>query len=124
MANSAKTKVHQFKYVKIADFRTTQIHGVYGGFNLRGQLNLNFYVEAPELQKMSKAEILGNRLGPEKFESTDPISVRELQFGINIDLSLAKEIVNWMNRHITDYESKIEKATSKALTEASDNANK
>jgi hypothetical protein len=121
MANTPKTKVHQFKYVKIADFRTTQIHGVYGGFNLRGQLNLNFYVETLELQKMSKSQILGNRLGPEKFELIDPISVRELQFGINLDLSLAKEIVNWMNRHISDYESRIEK--SKAINETNDNTN-
>jgi hypothetical protein len=65
MAPPPKQKNHTFKYVKINDFKTVQIHGAYGGVNLRGQLNMNFYVECPDLPKTTQSLILGNTLGPE-----------------------------------------------------------
>lgn len=108
MAPPPKSKIHNFKYQKTQDFKTSQIHGVYGGINMRGQLNMNFYVEAADLQKTSFAPIVDNKLAPEEFPvMTERHSVRELQFGINVDLDIAKATALWMLKHIEEYEIRL-----------------
>jgi len=106
MAQAPKLKQHTFKYVKIDGFRTDQIHGVYGGINLRGQLNINFYIEAPDLAKSTHAPIVGQQLGKEVFApSGESSTVRELHYGVNIDIPIAKEMIRWMEEHIKNFET-------------------
>jgi hypothetical protein len=104
MAPPPKNKTFAIKYIKNDGFKTTQVHGVYGGMNVRGQLNIVFYVDTVDYPKTNFVPIIGKTLGKEVL-TLEQAAVRELHFGINVDIPLAKEIIKWMSDHVTAYEA-------------------
>jgi hypothetical protein len=121
MAPPPKKKQHTFKYQKAHDFKTIQIHGAYGGMNIRGQLNMNFYVETPDLVKSTTANIVNGKLGPEEFPiPTEQSSIREFQFGINIDIGMVKSTAQWMINHVEAYEKKLNELKNNNVIKDSD----
>lgn len=127
MAAPQKKRVHNFKYQKLSDFKTIQVHGVYGGMNLRGQLNMNFYVEAGDLAKTSSSQITNNKLETEVFpvaSLTEQSSIRELHFGVNIDIAIVKSTAQWMLKHVNDYETKVKEieTNNSSLIQTNNNA--
>jgi len=106
MTSPSKLKTYNFKYSKVDGFKTTQVHGVYGGLTIRGQINMNFYVDTIEPIEATTAPISdNNKLGKEVLSPNSPLSsMREVHFGINIDILLAKELVAWLDAHIKNHE--------------------
>jgi len=101
-------KLYTFKNVKNVDFRTVWASGVFGGVTAKGQLNMNFFLDTLELPKSVQHEIIGNDLAPHPVPASpsEPSSVREVQFGLLLDLEVAKTVVTWMQQHINEFEEK------------------
>ena len=100
-------KVHSFKFVKASDFKTVTANGVFGGITVKGQLNMNFYVETIDLPKVVQHQILDGVLNPIPIKVNLPqeaSSLREVPFAINLDIDVAKSIVHWMQDHIDKYD--------------------
>jgi hypothetical protein len=107
MAKNNKT--HSFKFVKNQDFKTIGVSGVFGAMTLRGLLNINFYVDTIDLPKVVKHEVTpANILGAEipSPPSLETFSIREVPFGVNIDIPTAKSMIIWMQKHITEFEDR------------------
>jgi hypothetical protein len=101
-------KLYTFKNVKNVDFRTVWASGVFGGMTAKGQLNMNFFLDTLELPKSVQHEIIGNDLAinPLPAPPVEPSSVREVQFGLLLDLEVAKTVVKWMQEHINEFEQR------------------
>ncbi|MEJ6980728.1 hypothetical protein WG906_09730 [Pedobacter sp. P351] len=97
-----------FKYMKSHDFRSVIVNGIFGGVNTRGNLAMNFYVETHEIPKSTEHIMLQDgKLSPLPIVPEKDVTViRELPFGILVDLNTAKSIVEWMQKHIAEHELK------------------
>lgn len=97
-----------FKYIKSDGFKTVQIDGVIGGMTVKGHLNMNFYIDAPELPKTVKHNIMpSGHLGPELPAAPlglEMTSLREVQLAVNIDILTARTIIQWMQNHLNKFE--------------------
>lgn len=101
---------HTFKYVKSPTFETLIANGIVGGINPRGLLSMNFYIDAIDLPKTNKYEVKENgQLGQEiaqNQQSLETASIRELISGVTVDLPTAKSLVQWILKHINEFEVK------------------
>lgn len=102
-----KIEVH---YIKSSDFRTIFGNGVFGGITPLGQLNINFFSERAAIPKrvVYAAGKLENPLELTEIEreGKDGI-VREVQFGILMDMNMAISFRNWLDSKIEEYKSKV-----------------
>lgn len=84
--------------------------GVYGALGNNGLINANFFVDRAVIPISESIEIdeSGKILGsptPEK----DGDAVREVQFGLLLDINTAKIVANWLNDRIKEFEDKVKK---------------
>lgn len=113
-------KTFNFKFVKASDFKTTGINGVFGGINIRGHLNMNFYIDTVFVPEEIKHNVTATgKLGTEiPLDSTsEGIALREIPFGVTFDISAAKSIIQWMQKHVDAYEANqlTQKATDETI---------
>jgi len=96
-----------FKFVKAHDFKTVPIDGIFGSVTVKRELNINFFVDVSEMPKTINHEVISHgRIGKEIAVDTTPgVGVREVPFGINVDVGIAKSIVIWLNEKIKEIES-------------------
>ena len=101
-------KNYNFKFVKNPDFRTVKADGVYGGVTVRGEINMNFYVDTIDLPKnqlysMDSKGAITKEIPVEKKAE----SIRELITGINMDLETTKSVILWLNDKVKQAEATI-----------------
>lgn len=107
---AASSPKYTFKYVKNADFKTVKVDGVYGGITIRGDINMNFYIETVDLPDSlqytmnERGDIVKEIVAEKKPEST-----RELSVGINMDMATAKSFVIWLSDKVKLAEDAIAK---------------
>ena len=103
-------------YIKNNDFRTVFGSGVFGGITPQGQMNINFFTERASIP--SKVVYAVNQVGdPLQLteidrEGKDGI-IREVQFGILMDMSMAITFREWLDSKIQEFRSN--DSTSKAV---------
>jgi hypothetical protein len=110
MAKENQPKTATFKFVKTHDYKNVGVTGAFGGITVRGDININFYLDVVKLPPNTVHAVEQNGIiGEEQVRLPDPEFVREVPFGINIDVNTAKSIVVWMNSKIKDAEAHISK---------------
>lgn len=95
----------QILYEKNQDFRTVLATGVYGGFTSNGLLNIHFYTDRTPLPSSSKVIVPDG--DKEKAFEVPEISngpIREVHFGVLVTPELARNLVSWMSKHISEFE--------------------
>lgn len=106
------------RYTKSPHFHSGFITGVYGGLAPNGLLNMNFFTDKiePPASFMIEAndEGLGKPEGP-----TQTTFIRELVVGIEVDVSSAKVINNWLSQKIREAETMQKQL--KGLNESNEN---
>lgn len=109
MTDQKKLTIHN----KIsAIFREIHVDGAYGGLTPRGLINLNFYAERAPIPRSSEFEITAeNTLGKSLGDSEDSKTgiLREYEFGIYMDIAVAKAIITLLTNKISEYETAINK---------------
>lgn len=107
MAEIQKVTIHN----KLsASFREIHVDGAYGGFTPRGLFNLNFFAERAPIPKSAEFELKpDNTLSISGTPSNDSKTgiLREYEFGIYMDINVAKTMVELMQKAIGEYENLI-----------------
>ncbi len=97
----------RFKYKFQENYNPVYTNGVYGGFNVSGDLVANFFFERLPIPK---EEIVGMYSGQpiEANVPSIPVTIiRYIQTGIVINLDTAKVIRDWLDTQIKNAEAQI-----------------
>lgn len=96
----------QFKFVKTEDFKTTPVNGVWGGITVGGNLNMNFYIDTVEMPKQVVHSVVHGKISqhPKIPIPTSNVAIREVPFGVTLDITTARQVAEWINRHIDHFE--------------------
>lgn len=100
------TRKIKVRYLKSHDYKISFANGIFGGINSNGLINANFYIDRMVIPDSETVEIdeTGKRLSPPEIVR-DGDAVREVQFGVIIDVKTAKRIAEWLTMKITEHES-------------------
>ena len=107
MANETKKipSEVEFFFELDKDYRIIASNGVWGGLTPRGQLQLDFFVEKLAIPDSIKNAISEDgRIGKELSRSPMKRVVRRLQVGILLSIGEARDLIEFMNRKIAEYE--------------------
>jgi hypothetical protein len=96
----------KFHFIKATDCKEFSPNGMFGGLCPNGKISVALYSERPPIPKEIVHTIEGLKLGPEltdkRIGKTD--YVRVVQSVIQIDVSVAKSFVEWLQERIKDAE--------------------
>lgn len=95
-----------FLYERADDYRIVASNGAFGGTTTQGDFRIEFYVEAPEVPTTVRHKIVDGRLGDiiERLPTETRI-VRQLQFGVLMSRDQARNLAEWINRHLAESEA-------------------
>lgn len=84
------------------NFRELHVDGAYGGLTPKGLININFYAERFPIPKSVTHNLLDNT----SLDSEDSKQglIREFEFGIYMDLNVAKQISDFLLNKISEFE--------------------
>ncbi len=108
------TKV-SFKYIKSNGFRVVHADGAIGGTTPTLEIHMTIFSQRKPIPRKSTFEISPTgQLGPEIVSLREGESglVRELETDIVMNLSVAKSLVVWLQRHINEIEQAIQQHLS------------
>lgn len=90
-----------------ANYRELHIDGAFGGITTRGYINLSFYAERLPIPKATDFSITSEgKMGDKIADSEDSKQglLREFEFGVYMDITTAKSLVEFLNVKITELE--------------------
>lgn len=92
------------------NYRQIHVDGAFGGITPRGLINLSFYAERTPIPKSSEFAIENNYFGTLLNNSEDSKTgvLREFEFGIYADISVAKAIIKLLTEKIDDFEKTVQ----------------
>ena len=93
------------------DFKTVLATGVFGGLTPNGLINMNFFLERANIPDTIIYQLSEDGRTAEKEVSVEGGEgiVREVFFGVVIDVNTANDLVNWLNERIKMVESNFNK---------------
>jgi hypothetical protein len=105
------TRKFKIRYIKSNDYRVHLSTGVYGGLGTNGLINANFYVDRSVIPKSETIEVddLQKKIIGKPLIEKDGDAVREVQFGTLLDVNTAKQLVDWLNKKISEHEERFKK---------------
>lgn len=97
------------KYIFKDDFNPIYVNGAQGGINPLGEIVINFYLERAALPNSQTYEIEGGDLRTAKELESEPKDlknsfVRVIENGVIMNYQTAKEIHQWLGKHIEKLE--------------------
>ncbi len=93
----------RFEYEEAPDNNLNYTHGVWGGINPQGEIEMNFYYEKDKVPTFSERSISADGvLGPELMPLEDDIRVvvRTIHSKILINFHTAKALHEWLSEKI------------------------
>ena len=87
-------------YLKVNDFRTVIATEVVGGPTVNGAINMNFFIDRQPIPRTVVHRINNNALGEEIERDAKEGVVREVPFGVILDLETARTVRNWLDSMI------------------------
>jgi hypothetical protein len=110
MADSEEKKF-AINYLKVEPFNSRFVTGVIGGVTVNGMINMNAFLDRMVIpQKVVHAIDEKNKtLGEVVDQTTKEGIIREVHTGLVFDVKTAKEIINWLDGHISNIEKKSHK---------------
>ena len=98
----------KFHFLKGPDFRSVHVDGAFGGLSTKGFLHLTVYAERNAIPREVTYEIRDGRLGDEilsKRVGKDGI-VRQMEVGLVMNEETARDIRNWLDKRLEDFEER------------------
>lgn len=101
--NKEDNKLSQitFNYIKADNFHSVLSTGVVGGITVNALIDMNFFTDRVTIPQKITLEI--NKDGSVAKEiniETKSGTVREVQFGVLMDVTVAKSLISWLNEKI------------------------
>ena len=98
----------RYKYVMDDSVRMSTAHGVWGGINPQGEIELNFYEESDSLPQWSECLVAPvGSLGPEMMDEEN-LEVREVVRRINtrvlLNYNTARAVLEWLEDRVAALE--------------------
>lgn len=98
----------RYKYVMDDSVRMSTAHGVWGGINPQGEIELNFYEESDSLPQWSECLVAQDgSLGPEMMDEEN-LEVREVVRRINtrvlLNYNTARAVLEWLEDRVAALE--------------------
>jgi len=90
-------------FIKNNDFRTILTTSVYGGITINGLINANFCVDRTVIPLKTVSTIEGVTLAEKQRESKEGI-IKEVQIGVLMDITMAKQTIDWLQKQIKQVE--------------------
>jgi hypothetical protein len=104
-----------FHYIKLPDYRVFHVDGAIGGATPKGGLSISFFSERAAIpQSVTHALTETGALGSETNRVSKQGIIREIECGILFDLATAKDIHEWLGKHIMTIEAQVAKAQTKS----------
>jgi len=110
-ARSKPPKKITFNYIKTPSYRTFHVDGFYGGLTAKGYLYAEFFLERSVTPQKETYEVKYNKLGEIIGSEGKEGVVREIEAGMNMDLSTMLVLQKWLNEKIAEYQSKFQNTT-------------
>lgn len=98
----------RFHYLKGNQYRNVFADGVIGGPTPSGKLHLSFYVERIPIPDQTASRVLSTgEIGEDipELKITREGMLRELEFGLMVDIEFAKKLRDWLDRNIHQVET-------------------
>ncbi len=93
----------RYEYEQNQDLRLNYAHGVWGGLNAHGEVEMNFYTESEKLPPFSECAILpdGN-LGEEvaPFDENVQIIARRIHSKVLLNYHAARSVLEWLEEKV------------------------
>ncbi|MGE4296581.1 MAG: hypothetical protein AB7E47_01010 [Desulfovibrionaceae bacterium] len=92
-----------YEYSVPDDLHTAYAHGVWGGVNPHGEIELSFYTESDKIPLFAQRAILPDgSLGPEVTELGEDrkIIVREVKAKVLLNYHAAKAVIAWLEEKV------------------------
>lgn len=101
--DDSKKKVH-VHYIQSNGYRVVHADGAHGGGTPRGKIIISFHSERLPIPEMVVHELEGNHLSDELVEERQSKKgvVREVEVGVMMDLSVAKDLHSWFGSKILE----------------------
>lgn len=97
----------KYEYVPRKDLPMIYAHGVWGGINSHGEIEVNFYTESDKLPVTSQREVLPDgSVGPE-IPDDDPQTktiVRNVHAKVVVSYQTARAVIEWLEDKIATLE--------------------
>lgn len=111
-----------FHYIKSSDFRTVHVDGAIGGLTTKGFLHFSVYNERAAIPQETTHNILPNGLLgdeiPDQRKSKEGI-VRQMEIDLIMNEETARELSNWLNQALDDFEERKKIIDDRRKTSAS-----
>ncbi|MCG8531598.1 MAG: hypothetical protein MI749_13180 [Desulfovibrionales bacterium] len=97
----------RFEYNMDSTVKQQYTHGVWGGVNSQGEIEMNFYMESDKLPAFSERAINPDgTLGPERIPHADEKTlVREVHSRIVLNYPTAQALRQWLDEKLTAIET-------------------
>ena len=97
----------RYRYTQDKDARLQTAHGVWGGINPQGEIELNVYHESDALPQISECQVapdgsLGPENLPEGFDRRD--IVRHIHARVLLNYDTARAVLEWLEERIATLE--------------------
>lgn len=105
----------QFKYIFDDDYNPIYVNGAQGGVNVKGEIVANFFFERSAIPYSSIHQVEeGNQISQSEVK-VDPVDVnrkfiRMVETGVIMNYQTAKDIRDWLSKHIETIEKLTEKS--------------
>jgi len=105
MAEKDKKKI-EFYYEKMQSYRTYHVDGLIGGLTSKGNFFMDYFFENKPIPLKVTHEINESGNIGDITEQEDRISgiMRNVEFGLTMDINMAKSVVIWLNQKIEEHE--------------------
>lgn len=101
MSNKEKKSTITFNYIKADNFHSMLASGVIGGITVNSLIDMNFFTDRVTIpQKLSLELTPEGKIAKEINRESKDGTVREVQFGVLMDVSTAKNMIEWLNEKI------------------------
>jgi hypothetical protein len=97
-----------FLFRKDPNYRTYASNGVWGGITPRGNVKLDFFLETAELPEKIFAVFSEDQMREVRREPSAATLIRELQFGVVLDVDHAESIAEFILKTVKSYKASLE----------------
>ena len=101
------TKI-RYKYIQKKKAKPNYTHGVWGGINPLGEIELNFYVESDKIPQFSERSMNEEgELGPEMapYDAKERTVMRNIHSKIIVNYHTARALLEWLEEKVESLES-------------------
>ncbi|MDR2825417.1 MAG: hypothetical protein LBV76_01315 [Deltaproteobacteria bacterium] len=102
-----KTTRIRYEYEQDQNTKVRYAHGVWGGLNPQGEIELNFYTESDKIPVFSESAVLPDgSLGPEMvpFDEGVKMVTRHIHSRVILGCNTAKAVLEWLGSQIDSLE--------------------